>query len=122
MSYAQELTFYLRGRGMPESEIAHIVADVREYGDGAEQEFGPAERYAQTFPERPIGIRPRLPLLIGAWFAVAWIAYLVIDGLVLKGRVNDTFGASRTWPAVAALVLGLGINLVKDRWRPAISR
>ncbi len=54
MSYYRDLAMYLRGRRLPEGQVASILGEVaegvRESGHDPQEEFGAAKDYAEKYP------------------------------------------------------------------------
>lgn len=119
-SYEHDLAVHLRINGQTEAEIQDIVSEVAESrSEGVDliAEFGPAEKYARSFPARKPTARQRIPLYIGMGLGLAWIVVTII--LLANGwsprlgnvDLNDLpSGLTVLVPALLLMIAGLLVN------------
>lgn len=122
MSYYNELCYYLRQRRLPEDRIADILGDVAdaagESGGGAEQEFGPPQKYAESFPKgssRSLGSK-----VTRALFA-ALLVLMVGDVLLRFAGDQDVLyllGVPVFFVAIGLFLVTVALGLVLDRRLP----
>lgn len=125
MNYERNLTFNLRMQGMPESEIAETLKEVRSHegttGASAEAEFGPAEEYAKQFPKRKRRTRGRIIVTAGVILAVAYLLFAFFAKPLAGIDIRDYVGPLMLLPAVAVIAVGMLLGFLVDYFQPARS-
>lgn len=125
MNYERNLTFNLRMQGMPESEIAETLKDVRSHeattGASAEAEFGPAEEYAKQFPKRKRRTKGRAIVTAGLMLAVAYLLFAFLGKSLAGIDIRDYVGPLVLLPAVAIIAVGMLFGFLVDYFQPAPS-
>jgi hypothetical protein len=122
MSYEHDLAFNLRQRGLPESQVAEVIDEVRAHtattGASAEAEFGTAEQYAARFPavkRRSRGHRVvTIAVLLAIAYALASLALKPLIGFDIKALT----GPVTLWPALVIVGAGLLGGFLTDYLRP----
>lgn len=122
MSYEHDLAFNLRQRGLPESQVAEVIEEVRAHtattGVSAEAEFGPAEQYAESFP----AVKRRSPGQRVVAVAVLLAFTYVLASLVLKPLIGFDIktltGPVTLWPGLVIVGAGLLGGFLTDYLRP----
>lgn len=107
MSYERRLAAELRYRNIPDTEIADILAEVRDHlpaGAIPEEEFGPPAEYAAQFPARRA--KAPAPMLAAIILALAYTVFAFSAKPLLDLDLRDYVGPVRLWPAAA--ILGIG--------------
>ncbi|WPR69354.1 hypothetical protein SLW73_05905 [Glutamicibacter protophormiae] len=125
MNYERNLTFNLRMQGMPESEIAETLKEVRSHeattGASAEAEFGPAEEYAKQFPKRKRRTKGRAIVTAGLMLAVAYLLFALLGKPLAGIDIRDYVGPLVLLPAVAIIAVGMLLGFLVDYFQPARS-
>ncbi|GGL96273.1 hypothetical protein [Glutamicibacter protophormiae] len=125
MNYERNLTFNLRMQGMPESEIAETLKEVRSHeattGASAEAEFGPAEEYAKQFPKRKRRTKGRAIVTAGLMLAVAYLLFAFLGKPLAGIDIRDYVGPLVLLPAVAIIAVGMLLGFLVDYFQPARS-
>ena len=120
MNHYRQLAHRLRRRHLAEEDVARVLADVRDLSGGspevAQREFGPAQTYAENFPEGTAR---------WTWTRFAgWAVFLVgIAVLVLGQELSDRGAPFLPWWAVlgvwlATTVAGSGLRSLLDHRLP----
>jgi hypothetical protein len=122
MSYERNLTFNLRIRGLSESEIMDIVADVQAHqvatGTPAAAEFGPADEYAKQFPRKKRRTPGRAITAAGLALAIAYLLLAILLLLLFRVDVRDYVGPITMLPAVILILVSLLAGFLTDYFRP----
>jgi ascorbate-specific PTS system EIIC-type component UlaA len=122
MSYEHDLAFNLRQRGLPESQLAEVIDEVRAHtattGASAEAEFGTAEQYAASFPAVKRRSRGHRVVAVAVLLAIAYaLASLVLKALI-GFDIKFLTGPVTLWPALVIVGAGLLGGFLIDYLRP----
>lgn len=126
MNYHQSLTAELRYRGMPENDIADILAEVRAHtpaGEDPADHFGTpaeyAEQYTKALPER----KPRThPVLITLTIvAIGYVIFALLAKPLLGIDVRDHVGPVMLWPGLALILIGIATSFLTTTFKRAPS-
>lgn len=123
MSYERDLAFNLRQRGLPESQVAEVIDEVRAHtattGTPAEAEFGTAEDYAASFPAVKRRSRGHRVVTVAVLLSITY----VLAGLALKPLIGFDIkaltGPMMLWPGLVIGAVGLLGGFLTDYLRPA---
>ncbi|PNI09456.1 hypothetical protein CXX84_04120 [Arthrobacter sp. AFG7.2] len=122
MSYERNLAFNLRVRGLPESEIAEVLDEVRAHqaasGSSAAAEFGPAEEYAKQFPKGKRRTAGKTITSVGAALALAYLLLAVLLVLLFKIDIRDFVGPITLMPAAVVILASILAGFLTDYFKP----
>jgi hypothetical protein len=122
MSYERDLAFNLRQRGLPESQVAEVIEEVRAHtattGASAETEFGTAEQYAASFPIVKRHSRGHRVVAVAVLLAIAYVVAALVLKPLIGFDVKDITGPLMLWPALVIVGAGLLGGFLIDYLRP----
>lgn len=124
MSYEQNLTAELRYRGLSESRIAEVLAEVKAHtpaGADPTEHFGVPADYAEQYTaELPIRKR-RAPtvVMLAVFLSLAYAAFAFLAKPILDIDVVDYIGPIRLWPAIVIMALGILISFLTATYKRA---
>lgn len=122
MNYHQSLTAKLRYRGMPENDIASILAEVRAHtpaGEDPADHFGtPAEyakQYTAEFPVRKPRTHPLRTIL--TMLAILYVVCALLAKPLLGIDVREYVGPVLLWPALALISVGIATSFLTTTFK-----
>jgi len=124
MTYERDLAFNLRIRGIPECEIAEIVAEVRAHeaatGTPAKDEFGAAQEYAKQFPKGKSRSRGTAITAVAVAASLMYVLAVVVTPF-LGVDIRESVGPMTLLPALAVSLGGVLAGFLTDCLRPVSS-
>jgi hypothetical protein len=122
MSYERDLAFNLRQRGLPESQLAEVIDEVRAHtattGACAEAEFGTAEQYAASFPAVKRRSRGQRVVAVAVLLAIAYVVTALVLTPLIGFDIKVLTGPLMLWPAGLLVGAGLLGGFLTDYLRP----
>jgi Flp pilus assembly protein TadB len=123
MTYERDLAFNLRLRGVPESQVAEAIEEVRAHTASAdsspEAEFGTAQEYAASFPAVKRRSQGQRVIAVAVLLAIAYVVTALVLKPLIGFDVTVITGPLILWPALVLVAAGLLGGFLTDYLRPA---